>query len=291
MKYELEPDNRNCPDDVLLNDLRVVAQCLRKVSLTKEEYNLHGRFSAATMQNRFGSWNDALDKSGLVLQKRMNIPQEELLVDLKRVASLAGGNVVTREQYRNLGKFSESVIVRKYGNWAQALAVAGLAPTGWRPMAPDDELFSNMADVWEQVGRQPKQSDFCPPASRFSAHTYVNRFGGWRKALEAFVAGVNDKDVASEVIEEPKLEPLVIEPQRQRKKTSRDPGWRLRYLVMHRDNLTCQKCGRSRVKHGVVLVLDHKEPWSKGGETTFENLQTLCEECNGGKSDLILPNT
>ena len=79
----------------------------------------------------------------------MNIPQEELLVDLKRVAGLAGGNVVTREQYRNCGKFSGSVIVRKYGNWAKALAVAGLAPTGWRPMAMNDELFSNMADVWE----------------------------------------------------------------------------------------------------------------------------------------------
>ena len=291
MKYELEPDNRNCPDDVLLNDLRVIAQRLGKASLTKEEYNRHGRFSAATMQKRFGSWNGALEKSRLGPIKRVNIPREELLADLKHVASVAGGNVVTRELYRNFGKFSESVIVRKYGSWAKALAVAGLAPTGWKPMATDDELFSNMADVWEHVGRQPKQNDFRPPASRYSAQTYVNRFGGWRKALEAFVVAVNDKDVVLEIVEEPKSEGNDVEFPRVRKRTPRNPGWRLRYLVMHRDNLTYLNCGRSRVRHGVVLVLDHKTPWSAGGETTFENLHTLCEECNGGKSNLILPTT
>ena len=82
MKYELEPDNRNCPDEELLNDLRVVAQRLGKASLTKDDYNRHGRFSAATMQNRFGSWNGALEKSGLILAKRVNIPSVELIDDL-----------------------------------------------------------------------------------------------------------------------------------------------------------------------------------------------------------------
>jgi 5-methylcytosine-specific restriction endonuclease McrA len=34
------------------------------------------------------------------------------------------------------------------------------------------------------------------------------------------------------------------------------------------------------------LVIDHKVPWSLGGETVMENLQALCTQCNGGKSDL-----
>jgi len=36
----------------------------------------------------------------------------------------------------------------------------------------------------------------------------------------------------------------------------------------------------------VVLHIDHVTPWSKGGETEMDNLQTLCEPCNLGKSDL-----
>ncbi len=70
-------------------------------------------------------------------------------------------------------------------------------------------------------------------------------------------------------------------------KTKRAPRNRLRARVLARDNHVCQHCGRG-VKNGVILVMDHKHPWAKGGETTYENLQTLCEECNSGKSDLLL---
>ena len=37
---------------------------------------------------------------------------------------------------------------------------------------------------------------------------------------------------------------------------------------------------------GLVLHVDHIHPRRKGGPTTQDNLQTLCEKCNIGKSDL-----
>ena len=58
----------------------------------------------------------------------------------------------------------------------------------------------------------------------------------------------------------------------------------LRYEVMKRDNFTCRLCGLSK-KDGVSLHVDHIKPVSKGGKTTLDNLQTLCERCNYGKSD------
>ena len=36
----------------------------------------------------------------------------------------------------------------------------------------------------------------------------------------------------------------------------------------------------------VELHVDHIKPWSKGGETILENLQTLCQKCNLGKSNI-----
>lgn len=75
----------------------------------------------------------------------------------------------------------------------------------------------------------------------------------------------------------------------QRRKTVRDIDLRLRFKVMHRDNFKCCKCGASPAKGpSVELHVDHIIPWSKGGETVIENLQTLCSKCNLGKSDLIL---
>lgn len=61
---------------------------------------------------------------------------------------------------------------------------------------------------------------------------------------------------------------------------------KLRYQVLKRDNFKCCACGASPAKDpSVELHIDHIIPFSKGGETTFENLQTLCSRCNLGKSD------
>ena len=289
MKYELEPDNRNCGDDVLLEDVKAVSLRLGKASITKEDYNQHGRFSAATIQNRFGSWNQALERSGCAIQKRVDIPREELLSDLKRVASELGADTVPRNSYRERGKFAADTLSRSFGSWAKALEVAGLCvPENYKRNATEDDLLSDMAAVWEQVGRQPKRSDFYPPISRFSSDTYVRRFGSWRSALEAFVKAANGGELIEEKVEPPKPQDSVaLPPSQHKRKTSRDPSWRLRFLVMRRDRFTCRSCGHSpALEPGLILHIDHVEAWSKGGETTMENLQTLCQKCNIGKSDL-----
>lgn len=69
--------------------------------------------------------------------------------------------------------------------------------------------------------------------------------------------------------------------------TRRFGSWRMRFLVMRRDDFRCKKCGRSpATDKGIVLHVDHDKAWAKGGETVIENLQTLCSVCNIGKSDL-----
>ena len=72
------------------------------------------------------------------------------------------------------------------------------------------------------------------------------------------------------------------------KKHSRTVSDKLRYQVLKRDNFKCCYCGASPSKDSSVeLHIDHIIPWSKGGETNLENLQTLCSKCNLGKSDSI----
>ena len=40
-------------------------------------------------------------------------------------------------------------------------------------------------------------------------------------------------------------------------------------------------------KPGLTLHVDHVKAWSVGGETVEENIQTLCEACNQGKSNVL----
>lgn len=60
----------------------------------------------------------------------------------------------------------------------------------------------------------------------------------------------------------------------------------VRVRVLDRNNFRCVFCGRSpATEAGIKLHIDHKIPFSKGGQTTIDNLQTLCQDCNLGKSD------
>lgn len=58
----------------------------------------------------------------------------------------------------------------------------------------------------------------------------------------------------------------------------------LRWLVFSRDNWKCVSCGKSSID-GKILHVDHIIPRSKGGPNHLDNYQTLCSECNIGKSN------
>lgn len=60
----------------------------------------------------------------------------------------------------------------------------------------------------------------------------------------------------------------------------------LRWDILERDRHQCRKCGR-KASDGISLVIDHITPYSKGGLTTAENLQVLCNECNTGKRNKL----
>ena len=69
-------------------------------------------------------------------------------------------------------------------------------------------------------------------------------------------------------------------------KSSRYISKSVRVTVLNRDKYKCVFCGRSSQQ--IELQIDHITPFSKGGSNDINNLQTLCLDCNVGKSDRIL---
>ena len=62
----------------------------------------------------------------------------------------------------------------------------------------------------------------------------------------------------------------------------------LREKIKKRDHYTCKKCGASIEKEpNLLLEIDHIIPLAKGGQTTEDNLQTLCWRCNRKKGAKI----
>jgi hypothetical protein len=58
---------------------------------------------------------------------------------------------------------------------------------------------------------------------------------------------------------------------------------KIRWDIFKRDEFKCVKCGRS-ASDGTTLEVDHIVSVAKGGFDAVDNLQTLCFECNRGKS-------
>lgn len=58
----------------------------------------------------------------------------------------------------------------------------------------------------------------------------------------------------------------------------------LRWSVFARDGFCCRYCGRQAGQEGVELHADHVVSVADGGDDSFDNLVTACQECNGGKS-------
>ncbi len=61
---------------------------------------------------------------------------------------------------------------------------------------------------------------------------------------------------------------------------------RVRFLILQRDNFTCQYCGAQAPDK--ELEVDHAHPVAAGGLTVLENLVTACFTCNRGKGHRLL---
>lgn len=306
MEFKLNDYHRNISDEELLKDVLKVAKALGKDSITKKEYvDNGGLYHSSTIQKRFNGWVNALQKCGLNPDKKQTyvsgVSTTDMISDLKRVADSISKKTITTSEYTQYGQYSKGIFLRKYGSWNSALKAADLVPFdhplggGTKNRVSEYACLEEIERIWIMLGRQPTTTDIKNGISKYSIHTFERRFGSWRKALEFFVSYMNGEqevektDKIDDDIQLPDDIQDRIENEMPRHKTKRDINLRMRFLVMKRDNFKCCMCGRSpATTPGLELHIDHIVPWSKGGETVIDNLQTLCSDCNLGKSDIEL---
>ena len=202
------------------------------------------------------------------------ISNAEMLEDLCAVAAKLESSALPQQRYRTEGRFSTTAVKRRFGSWNAAVIAAGLSVAGERNVS-EAELFANLGAMWEHLGRQPRKREMVKPFSRYTHHPYVERYGGWLGTVQAFLSSHVESSAKGAPIEIPAA------------RGPRDPSLRLRFLVLRRDGFRCRQCGASPANTpGVELHIDHTIAWASGGTTTVENLQTLCSNCNLGKSNL-----
>ncbi|MCU0351104.1 MAG: HNH endonuclease [Flavobacterium sp.] len=283
-------------EESLISELQRVSKLTEK-DLTKAEFKRHGKVSPDTIRRKFGNWQNALEKSGLShrysgrsISEKMknqiakNFDNNELIDELKRVAKKINSKSLSQQKFNENSEISASVISKRFGNWSLALKEADLEIVKMAKRYTLNEYFENILDVWTFKGRQPTYKEMNDFPSKITAGAYESRFSKWSTALSEFI-----KYLCSDSIEKDFNEVVIKsnEPSKKDiKKDKRDIPVSLRYKILSRDRFKCVKCGNSpSTDIKCKLQIDHIIPWSKGGKTELENLQTTCSECNNGKGN------
>lgn len=125
MEFKLEPFHRDVSNDDLIRDLQEVHTLLQSTSkrLTFRSYNEHGKFSAGTIVERFGSWNSALEAAHVKLSQEKSISVEDLFDNLRTVWIAKGSQPVFRDMGEEPSRYSASTYAERFGGWRSALMV------------------------------------------------------------------------------------------------------------------------------------------------------------------------
>ena len=151
-------------------------------------------------------------------------------------------------------------------------------------------MFDEMERIWRMLGHRPSRDEWAGANPSISYDTLYRHFGGWTNACLKFIEYQSGEKVTEESgivnihkTTSPKIKPVPI------KVKTRTIPLSLRVKVLSRDKFRCVFCGKSpAIDVGTILHIDHIKPFSKGGENTLDNLQTLCQDCNLGKSDNLI---
>jgi hypothetical protein len=279
----------NYDDASVLAEVRRVVALLPPGPVTLPDFDKLSKVHSTTLRNRFGGWKEALVAAGVgdrYNDSNARRTQEEVVQELKRVAALLGRTTIGWREFEQHSRFKSKAVSTAFGSFAAALEAAELAPLVRRNRS-EEECFENILALWSHYGRAPRYGELNTPPSQINGKVYARRWGGWRRALGAFLERVNDDQappapspVAVSDVSTPASPSQPIGP--------RDVPWRLRFRVFERDHFACVACGDSPATSfgRCKLHADHIVPFSKGGATVLENLRTLCMRCNVGKGDM-----
>jgi len=112
--------------------------------------------------------------------------REELVAELKRVASLVGKEGISRSEFKRHGRVSSWLVEKTFGTWNKALEAAGLVPIDRFKRIADSELEEEFRRVCAKLGKVPTRNEFAI-ASKFSADVYEKRFRNWANVVAHYV--------------------------------------------------------------------------------------------------------
>ncbi len=127
MEFQLDrPHSNSYPTEAILDELRRVAAIFDNHRFTRREFDTASQYcKGSVVLKRFGSWQAALDATGLELaapiQKDRNfIANEELFSEMERIWHLIGHRPSKDEWEHSQPHYSYTTYKTRFGGWINA---------------------------------------------------------------------------------------------------------------------------------------------------------------------------
>lgn len=162
---------RDITEDDLTAEIRELAE--DGTPPTIEEFN-NGQYTAGTVRNRFGSWNEGIREAGFKPNLEFGVTKDELLTEIQLLAD--DDAPPTKEEFNDSANHSATTVFRKFESWEDALRKAG-----FEPRVTKDELVAEIQRLAED-GEPPRKEEFNSDTDHSTA-TVHHRFGSWTNGV------------------------------------------------------------------------------------------------------------
>lgn len=126
-EYKNQYTRETISDDQIIIEIKRLAEKLERTPTLKEAAELDSLPSEGALAERFGTWNNLLQKAGLNINQKITYSNDEYIKDLKICAEQTDGKLTIRK-YIKIGNHSHDSIKRRFGSWKEACEIAGIKP-------------------------------------------------------------------------------------------------------------------------------------------------------------------
>lgn len=173
----------------LIDELKNLKERLGRTPTSRDMAN-DGEHGSATYVSKFGSWNNAVREAGLEITRERDVPAENLVNEIERVAEKVG-HAPTTTQMKLHGDYGVTTYINRFGTWNDAVREAGFEPIRVKNVSKTD-LLRALTDLSDELGRTPNAVEM-DTDGKYSVGTYDRRFGSWNNALEEAGLDLNNR--------------------------------------------------------------------------------------------------
>ena len=149
----------------------------------RENYLKNGKFSRAIIRRIFGTWNNLLTELGykINMYKPGQYTKEDILEDYKNLCN-KHGKLLTAQEFRKLGKFSQQIIDSSFGSFSKMRQALGL--DYFIKKYSDEDIKEILLEVYNKFGFI--SCDLINEHSKLNTTTICNKYKTLEEACKKF---------------------------------------------------------------------------------------------------------